>query len=260
MILDERVLLEDYRKKKTIDGIYMYVSLIAKECFGNKVSIEYAKEVIFKELKSKLKSEYSKTEYYDIVENVVNSIYKHEVSLKVVDCIKITKKEMDIISKREDHRDGRMLFSMLVYTKIELAKGNNGWIKNLDDMFKSVKLAGRTQEEKMSYIKPSYEDGLVKFYFDFYKASMDSSLKVCGRTTFQDKEFNKEDVLFEIDSLNNFWLYYDYYVLKDKNLKLCECCGCIIRKTSNKIKYCKDCKAYVDREKTRERVGKHRNS
>jgi len=110
-------------------------------------------------------------------------------------------------------------------------------------MFKSVKIKSRTQEEKISYLNLSYKEGLVKFYYDFKKASTDSSVRVAGKVTFCSKEEElSDDLLFEINDLNNFWLYYDYYVLGNKSLKTCDRCGIIIKKTNNRAKYCKNCK------------------
>lgn len=248
MILNEKVVLENLRKEKNIKEIYKYISLMVKEKYENGNSKEEAIKDVSFELKNKLGNNYDELKYHDVITKSISIMYKYKIGLKTVDYISISNNEMEVIKSRKDPRDGRMLFSMLVYTKIELAKGNSGWIKKLDEMFKSVKLTSRTQEEKIKFIKPSYDEKLVKFYFDFRKASVNSSVKMVGKTMFHDKYVLEEDLLFEIHDLNNFWLYYDYYVLGDKKLKRCEECGVIIKIGKTKPpKYCKLCKVKMQK-------------
>ena len=50
-----------------------------------------------------------------------------------------------------------------------------------------------------------------------------------------------------------------YYGIRDhKKYSRCKCCGAIIEKTNNRVKYCKECGKIIDREKALVRMKKLR--
>ena len=68
-------------------------------------------------------------------------------------------------------------------------------------------------------------------------------------------KFGSGEEVMSIESLNNLGNQIIAYLNKDK--KMCECCGKIIKIKSNNgrpVQYCKECAALINREKTKERM------
>lgn len=249
MIVSEKQQLDNYKKSKNIKEPFKFVYLLCKEQYENNAPMDIAIKEVNILSKKYLKSKYKELEYYNNIVTFCKTIYKKNIKFVEVESIKIRQSELDVIKNAKNNNEGRVLFSLLFFTKLELAKGNKGWVSKLDDVFKYAKIKSRTQNEKMSYMKEYVENGLVKFYLDFKKCANNPNQKVSGIATFYD---DISDVAFEIPYLDNFDLYYDLYVSNAKNLKQCEVCGKIIKKSKNgRVMYCEDCAKEQDKEKAK---------
>ena len=66
-------------------------------------------------------------------------------------------------------------------------------------------------------------------------------------------EVDKKEELIKIDQFDEIGWYYDY-LMGDKKVKLCECCGKLIKIKSakdNSTKYCEECKYVIKLEQNR---------
>lgn len=165
-----------------------------------------------------------------------------------VDTIKITKKELDVISSINDFKKEKILFVMLVFSKYRHMSNKEKDIKirneskkntrkGLDKYFVTEKHTTIIKEAKVSISKA--DRNVVFRYFedlDILRMTMKCNFEL----HFVDSEINKDDVVIEIDNFKNF-IYY-YYQWKDvgKYIK-CEACGCIDKQNSNSMKYCNKC-------------------
>ena len=187
-----------------------------------------------------------------IIRQKINNIYTRYFDKEVI----LNKEYMDLLKKPK-----LMYFDWLSGTEMDADAVTN----IIDDVIdEAEKLKQRFQMEKMTLSWNEYKkviEGFLRRCFDNCKLIEE----------YEDKTqiVNNYDFITE----DNFYVRYinqsldgeirkyqkQYYGIRDhKKYSRCKCCGAIIEKTNNRVKYCKECGKIIDREKALVRMKKLR--
>lgn len=183
-----------------------------------------------------------------------------------VDTIKITKKELDVISSINDFKKEKILFVMLVFSKYRHMANKEKDVKirneskkntrkGLDKYFVTEKHTTIIKEAKVS-MSVRDRNAIFRYFEDLNILRM--TMKCNFELYFVDDEIGKGDVVIEIDNFKNFIYYYCQWKDVGKYIT-CEICECIDKAEIHNKKYCKECAKEIDREKAKERMRTIRN-
>jgi DNA-directed RNA polymerase subunit RPC12/RpoP len=228
---------------------------------------------------------FSEQGYSNIISDCIKKAVKRP--FYYIDSVKITKKEMDIITAQNNLRYEKILFVLLCMAKVQKASYgfDNGLISyNITDLFKTARVSVPVDER---------ENILHQFLkLDLIGLPMKNDTK-CLFVKFVDEY--EDDIVLELNEQDCGELAYAYlkYTGKSKVFR-CAKCGKLIKQskkfgdlckgcqeftTNMKIKWCIDCgkefqidsrnmtkcrceqcQHVVDKEKTRQRVQKYREN
>lgn len=190
--------------------------------------------------------EFNEVVYDEWIEKILSAVDKY--SLKTMETIPITQKEIDCFVSIENNEARKLLFAMWVYGKYGLLNS-----KAKDRITSSIKVF------VMNDVKELFE--LAKIPYSTAKYNQLSKILVdLGLISFS---FKKNDAILMVDfmgdkvdeiPIDSDMVYYLYYLLGDKMVFKCQRCGKWSRKSSVKSttqKYCSDCRKSIDREKDR---------
>lgn len=175
--------------------------------------------------------------------NVISDAIKkaHQYPFYVIDNVKITQPELDIISSLNNLRAEKVLFVLLCMAKQQrLANGfTNGLVKySITELCKLARVSVPADDRE--YIL--YE--IVKNGFLDYPKKNDTQCLIVNFMSF-------DDVVLELDETDCQELAYVYLSWKNngKGYTRCQKCKRLIKQSKNGIrKYCEDCRADVDAE------------
>ena len=179
--------------------------------------------------------------------NVVSDAVKkaHQYPFYVIDNIKITRSELDIISSLDNLRAEKVLFVLLCMAKQQrLSNGfTNGLVKySITDLCKLARVSVPADDRE--YIL--YE--IVKKGFLGYPKKNNTQ---CLIVNFID---NEDDVVLELDEIDCQELAYVYLSWKNegKGYTRCKRCNRIMKQSKTKPKkYCEECAKVVQTEQKR---------
>ena len=191
---------------------------------------------------------------------MINSVIKYGKKFDFINItnIKITKKELELISSIDDFKREKILFVMLVLAKFRnlatieknikvRSKHKVNTYKGLHRYFVTEKHTTITKEAKVSL---SVKDRNVIFRYFEDLGIVKFTQKCNFELLFIEPPAPDDEVIIEIDNLNNFVYYYYRWKQKGKYIH-CEVCGCIDKATSNNKKYCNTCWKEKEREDNR---------
>lgn len=193
---------------------------------------------------------YNEVFWEDIIESISKSSDKY--SLNELSAIPITKNELMIIESLNDDRLERYLFSMLCYAKAYymISDKSGGWINtDLSVVYNTSRLRSRNSDDKFHLVNQLLHRNYI---VDDQKLPM---ISVSKKNTNRNVKINFIDINGDEElSISDFReLGYEYMSYKGGKFIRCEKCGKLIRKTNNRIKYCKPCGIIINLEKQHER-------
>ena len=192
---------------------------------------------------------YNSATWEDIIEDISKKANKYP--LREIDYIEITKSEIDMIRNVCDIKYEKLLFTMLCYAKLynKISDKNNGWVNtDIKELFRVARVSVRYRNDKFLYLNDLETAGLISF------SNKNDNLNL--RVTFVD---NNSDTVLKIDDFRELGYEYLNYIGDGKFIR-CECCKKLIRKKSNKQKYCTDCYKRINSDMTNERQKKNRKN
>ena len=192
---------------------------------------------------------YNSATWEDIIEDISKKANKY--SLREIDHIEITKSEIDTIRNICNIKYEKLLFTMLCYAKLynKISDKNNGWVNtDIKELFRVARVSVRYRNDKFLYLNDLETAGLISF------SNKNDNLNL--RVTFVD---NNSDTVLKIDDFRELGYEYLNYIGDGKFIR-CECCKKLIRKKSNKQKYCTDCYKRINSDMTNERQKKNRKN
>ena len=192
---------------------------------------------------------YNSATWEDIIEDISKKANKYP--LREIDYIEITKSEIDTIRNVCNIKYEKLLFTMLCYAKLynKISDKNNGWVNtDVKELFRVARVSVRYRNDKFLYLHDLETAGLISF------SNKNDNLNL--RVTFVD---NNSDTVLKIDDFRELGYEYLNYIGDGKFIR-CECCKKLIRKKSNKQKYCTDCYKRINSDMTNERQKKNRKN
>ena len=192
---------------------------------------------------------YNSATWEDIIEDISKKANKYP--LREIDYIEITKSEIATIRNVCNIKYEKLLFTMLCYAKLynKISDKNNGWINtDIKELFRVARVSVRYRNDKFLYLNDLETAGLISF------SNKNDNLNL--RVTFIDD--NSETIL-RVDDFRELGYEYLNYIGDGKFIR-CECCKKLIRKKSNKQKYCTDCYKRINSDMTNERQKKNRKN
>lgn len=192
---------------------------------------------------------YNSATWEDIIEDISKKANKYP--LREIDYIEITKSEIDMIRNVCDIRYEKLLFTMLCYAKLynKISDKNNGWVNtDIKELFRVARVSVRYRNDKFLYLNDLETAGLISF------SNKNDNLNL--RVAFVD---NDSETVLKIDDFRELGYEYLNYIGDGKFIR-CECCKKLIRKKSNKQKYCTDCYKRINSDMTNERQKKNRKN
>ena len=192
---------------------------------------------------------YNSATWEDIIEDISKKANKYP--LREIDYIEITKSEIDTIRNVCNIKYEKLLFTMLCYAKLynKISDKNNGWVNtDIKELFRVARVSVRYRNDKFLYLNDLETAGLISF------SNKNDNLNL--RVTFVD---NNSDTVLKIDDFRELGYEYLNYIGDGKFIR-CECCKKLIRKKSNKQKYCTDCYKRINSDMTNERQKKNRKN
>lgn len=164
-------------------------------------------------------------------------------SLVEIDGIYITESELNVIDNIHSKPLKRLAFTLLCLAKFYNASNptNNNWANKSDkEIFKLANIQTSTVKQSLM-MNDLYSLGIIGY------SKLVDNVNVCVK--FIDD--NSKNVLFISDFRNLGYQYLKHS--GDDTFVECESCGLLMRKTSNRLKYCADCATDINRTKSVER-------
>ena len=190
---------------------------------------------------------YNSALWEDIIEDISKKANKYK--LREIDSIGITQQELDEISEIGNLKYQKLLFTMLCYAKLYnlISENNNGWINaDIKEIFKVARVSVKHRNDKFLYLNDLERTGLISF------SSKNDNLNI--KVNFVD--MGGESVL-DVDDFRELGYEYLKYIGKGKFARCLECKQ-IIRKTNNRILYCKKCYKEINQKDAKNRMKKYR--
>jgi hypothetical protein len=227
IIINEKEYIEDILAEKIpVDNIY-YILILLNKYYNQQ---GYKKKEIYDKLVDFLILH--DEEEFNWMNALDRIIEKRNKQLIEIEYIPITKKELDVIKNIKNKRLERLLFTMLCICKYSnyINIKNNNWVnQNFKEIFKMANIKVTT-ENQCHLIYNLKELGLLKLSNKIDNLNL--------QVQIVDNDINSEVVLKITDYRNLGFQYLAY--IEDGYIK-CEICGCVVKKTGNKMKYCQEC-------------------
>ena len=184
--------------------------------------------------------EYYYERYYKQIDEVVKNVIKNDIHFKEAYKIPIYQNEYNIIKSCGDKKHQKLLFTLYV-----MARWNNdesGWTSS---------------KSKLTHIKKSANlycsiTNMALILHDLIVDGYIMNTKKAGLFRFHMLNFNtdkNEPVALEVDSFDN--LGNIFLASQDSIHTVCKSCGRLVKKTNNKMVYCKKCAEERHKEQTK---------
>lgn len=192
---------------------------------------------------------YNPALWEDIIEDISKKAGKY--SLREIDHIEITHKEIETINTvpRLPHR--KLLFSMLCYAKLynKISENNNGWINtDIKEIYRVSRVSVKHREDKFLILNDLERDGLISFS----KKNDNLNIKV----NFIDSDPFDNIALIVGDFRELGYEYLNY--MGDGKFIRCKECGRLVGCKGNKKMYCTNCANKKEIDRKREIAYKYR--
>lgn len=191
---------------------------------------------------------FNEVKYFKIINSILRNGNKKDNPLIIIEKLPITDQEIEYINNLDiDYNYKKVLFTLLVKMKIKkeicklkydkVIKHNyiSGTQSTYNDIFEVSKISDKTYKinsiinelEQLKYIDVRTRGKINLLFMNDIKDS--------------------EKIVFNITTFDNIGYYLDWF---NGDLKIirCECCSKLIKKTSNRMKYCKNCWKEIRRE------------
>lgn len=158
-----------------------------------------------------------------------------------IDSIPITQKELDVCESLSGTQMRRLMFTLICLAKFSNAVNakNNGWVNRQDrEIFKMANVVTPIKRQSLM-LNDLRELGLIRF-----------SRKVDNVNINVLCIDNGGDTVLHVSDFRN--LGYQYLRRCGEPYFECASCGVVIKKTNNSQKYCRECGAEINRQKSRE--------
>lgn len=159
-------------------------------------------------------------------------------NLRVVESVKISKKELSILSNVENEKDRKILFIMLVFSKA--MKKSNVRINNKRNPSQKyyLKFSNFIEIAKLSEIPKFTRNDVLKVIYD-YKDLFEfyDEEKELIRLDFIDLNPTEEFTIYDLDNT----LLDSYQIFFGSNISSCKMCNAVFSKNSNRQMYCPSC-------------------
>ena len=204
------------------------------------------KEQTFQKLDEFMKinyKNYNPALWEDAIADISNKSARY--SLREIDYISITDREMEKIETLNNLSHRKLLFVMLCYAKLynKVSESNNGWVNTeIRDIYKNARVSVKHKEDKYLYLNDIEQTGLIAF------SRKNDNLNL--QVTFIDD--NGDEVLRIHDFRELGYEYLNFYNLGV--FTRCNRCQRLVRKKSkraNSTKYCRECAAHIKNEQNK---------
>lgn len=168
--------------------------------------------------------------YYRNIRDVINNVIKNDIQLKDVHSVVIYQNEYDIIKSCGDKKHQKLLFTLYVMARWN--NDENGWTSS---------------KSKLAHIKKSANlygsiNDMALLLHDLIVGGYIVNTKKAGLFRFNMVNFNtdkNEPVAIEVNSFENLG---NIFLASQDNVHIvCKSCGRLVKKTNNKMVYCKKC-------------------
>lgn len=235
IVLNENEWAEEKIKSNDLgDNTYETLCRVAKYYISNGCSKEYTEQILSRFL-VQCDSSVVLVRWSDAIQNAIKYAVKYPpVS---IDSIKITKGEMDFIDDIDSAQARRLAFALLCIVKYfdAVKETNNHWVSTKDSLVMSMANIKTSMKRQCALFRQLNEIG----FLEFAKKVDNTSVRIC----FLDEDRDDNEVVFEVTDFRN--LGYQYLMYKGESFYRCENCGLVtkkdIKKTSNRLKFCKEC-------------------
>ena len=162
--------------------------------------------------------------------------------LREIDAINIMQSELERIASLDGTQEQQLLFAMLCLAKYRLAANpkSDGWINTPRvDVYRMANVFG-TLEHKAEVQRHIHDADMIEW--PRRADSENVRVLICesvGEPVLQVRDFRN--------------LGYQYRQWAGDPYFACSECGLVVRRNSNRMKYCKDCADEINRQKARER-------
>ena len=157
-----------------------------------------------------------------------------------IDCIPISKNELETIKSINNKPQERLAFTLLCLAKFGnmVNPQNNDWTNRENkEIFKMANIQVGVQKQAVM-IRSLRDKGLIH-----YSRIVDN---LNTNVLYID---NESEIILGISDFRN--LGYEYLLWCGENFIRCKECETLIRKNNNKIKYCKDCAGIIKNEQNK---------
>lgn len=235
IVLNENEWAEEKIKSNDLgDNTYETLCRVAKYYISNGCSKEYTEQILSRFL-VQCDSSVVLVRWSDAIQNAIKYAVKYPpVS---IDSIKITKGEMTFIDSIDSAQARRLAFALLCIAKYydTVKETNNHWVSIKDSLVMSMANIKTSMKRQCALFRQLNEIG----FLEFAKKVDNISTRIC----FLDEDRDDNEVVFEVTDFRN--LGYQYLMYKGESFYRCENCGLVtkkdIKKTSNRLKFCKEC-------------------
>lgn len=198
---------------------------------------------------SKNHNNFDESCYSNLISDTIKKAHKYP--FYIIDNIKITQSELNIISSLDNLRAEKVLFVLLCMAKQQrLSNGfTNGLVKySITELCKLARISVPADDREY-ILYDIVQRGLLG-----YPLKNDTQCLIV-------KFIDHNDVVLELDESDCQELAYAYLNWKNngKGYTKCQRCNRLMKQSKTKPKkYCESCAKEVEREKTRERVRRYR--
>lgn len=184
------------------------------------------------------------------LDDLVKSVSKQKHELFIIEEVCVTQNELNTIKNIKSKMLEKLAFVLLVYAKIYNHKNNNqnNWVNaDLKEIFQDVKMKINKNDQAIMVGK------LMKLGLVTKSRQIDNTnLKIL----FVDNDYSSEIIIKIIDFKSFIGEYLKWI---GEKINKCVDCGEIIKKSSNRQKYCKECWNKKEKENARNGMRKLRN-
>lgn len=188
--------------------------------------------------------------YSNVITNVIKKA--HQYPFYIIDNVKITQSELDIISSLNNLRAEKVLFVLLCMAKQQSM--SNGFINGL------VKYS-ITELCKLARVSVPADDREYILYEIVQKGFLGYPKKNNTQCLIVNFINNEDDVVLTLDEIDCQELAYVYLNWKNngKGYTRCQRCNRLTKQSKTKPrKYCEECAKAVEKENSKERVRRYR--
>jgi len=205
------------------------------------------RKILMYEFCSKHIEGFTRELFYQSVNSALNRVKKKNIKLIIIDSLPITVSEFGYIKGLDvSNVHKRVLFSYLVKNKLNKIICTELYGKASEFNYyggshrifnESKDMAGMKRSENIYHLNGDMDEmGLIEIV---------NKGKI--KLNFIDKIKSSEEIMFDIKDFNLVYGYFDYFN-RDGNYILCEKCQMLVKKKSNKSKYCTECAKEVKEE------------